>query len=320
MLKVLEIGHHAAGYAGRLFVRAGFDVVRVAGQEKPAWGSREAMDLYLHRGKSSADDIEEALVEADIVVCETSTADAMLATGYDVWSCPKVAITPFGLSGPKRNWRATPSTLLAMGGYTHLMGDAGREPLTLPGHYLEFQTGTLAFSAALALLRANRPGGVDLSMFETLMSLSQFTTVRWHCAGEVRARHGSDFWFVAPSDLFRCADGWVYVSIVPTFWDAFTVFLGRPDLVMDERFANNDLRMTHREALYRIIAKALERETRAVLESRAAECRVPVGIVRTLEQVLAEPHLEERGRWETIDAAGGSVRVPLIPYSLTVSS
>lgn len=318
-LRVLEIGQYAAGYAGRLFVRAGADVVRIEPAEAlPAWASEAAMNAYLHAGKrrvvGAVDEwLARLLPVVDVVISEAPTADAQSALGFADWqNMTRVSITPFGLTGPKRNWQATPGVLLAMGGYTHLMGDADRAPLTLPGHYVEFQSGALAFAAAQAarINPADAWRETDISMLEVVMACSQFTTVRWHCAGEVRGRHGSDFWYVAPSDLFRCADGWVYVNIVPAFWDVFALLIDMPELLADARYETNDLRMQHRDTLYPRIAQAFAPMTRAQIEAAAAEFRVPLGVVRSLEDVLAEPHLAARGFWEDIDG----LRSPGLPY------
>jgi crotonobetainyl-CoA:carnitine CoA-transferase CaiB-like acyl-CoA transferase len=321
MTKVLEVGGYAAGYAGRLFVRAGYDVVRVEQGVKPAWASQQAMNAYLHAGKRRVSQdvpIADLADAADIVVCEADRADDLVKLGFDAWSTPvKVALTPFGRTGPHANWVASPNTILAMGGYTNLMGDEERVPLTLPGHYLEFQTGAVGYSAAVAAAYAKRSAVADIGMLETLMSLSQFTTVLWHCAGQIRGRHGSDFWSVAPSDLFRCLDGWVYVNIVPTFWDPFLALLGVPDLVLDTRFETNDGRREHRDDLRELIAGAFMRMTRVEIDERAATFRVPLGVVRTMDHVLAEPHLEERDFWEAIETeSGATVKSPGLPYNI----
>ena len=315
MDRVLEIGGHAAGYCGRLFAQAGHEVVRVE-SPAPAWVGDTAMSLYLHAGKRRLRTEDPALVaelarKADVVVAEAEGADAVGALGLDDFDTPvKVAITPFGRTGPKRNWRATPHVLLAMGGYTNLMGDPGRAPLSLPGHYVEFQSGGFAFAAANACRLAEERNSIDIGMLEVVMALSQFTTVMWHCAGVVRSRHGNDFWSVVPTNLFRCQDGWVYVNIVPTFWDPFTVFLKRPELLVDERFLTNEKRMLHRDALHALVADALATRAKAEIQQSAEECRIPLGVVQSFHDVLADPHLAERGMWQTLQTAQGAVRSP----------
>ena len=256
--------------------------------------------------------IAELASHADIIVAEGATADAIDELGFDQFRAPvKVAITPFGRTGPKRNWHAAPNVLLAMGGYTNLMGDADRAPLTLPGHYVEFQSGGFAYTAANACRLADEANAIDIGMLEVVMSLSQFTTVMWHCAGNIRSRHGSDFWSVVPTNLFKCSDGWVYVNIVPTFWDAFVVYIDRPELLLDERFTTNDLRMEHRDVLHKIIAQAVAPQSRAELQRGAAEHRVPIGVVLSVEEVLNDVHLAEREVWQQVTGLdGNSVRSP----------
>lgn len=312
-MRVFEIGGFAAGYCGRLFAQAGCEVVRVEGAPlAPGAVSDTALEHYLHAGKRRVSTKDSSLIReladaADVAVAEATTASAVAALGFDAWAAPvKAAITPFGLTGPKRDAVATPNTLLAMAGYTYILGDAEREPLTLPGHYAEFQSGGFAYVAANASRLAGERNAIDVGMLETVMALSQFTTVMWHCAGEIRRRHGNDFWYVVPTNLFRCADGWVYVNVVPGFWDAFATFLERPELILDERFTNNALRRANRDALHQIIAAALAPLTRAAIEARADATRVPIGIVQTLDDVLDDPQLGTRDFWHPV----GSVRSP----------
>ena len=148
------------------------------------------------------------------------------------------------------------------------------------------------------------------------MSLSQFTTVLYHCTGEIRQRHGSEFWTVPPSNMYACSDGWVYVNIVPTFWDPFCTFLDAPELILDERFQSNDLRMENREALNQLIAERLIRWSRAETQARANEARIPLGTVLTFAEVLDDAHLATRRFWESVDVDGQHFKSPALPFHL----
>jgi crotonobetainyl-CoA:carnitine CoA-transferase CaiB-like acyl-CoA transferase len=202
-----------------------------------------------------------------------------------------------------------------MGGYTQLLGDPGQAPLSLPGHYLEFQTGQYAFIAANTCRLAREAATVDIGMLETLLSLSQHTIVQWHCLGEIRRRHGNDLWATCPANLYRLRDGYLYVNIAPDFWDAFSLFLDRPELVLDARFETNAQRMAHRAELHAIVAAALADLDRAEVDRRAAELRIPAGVVLTLDEVLHDPHLAARNFWQLATAADGSrARTPALPW------
>ena len=324
MDRILEIGHYAAGFCGRLFVQAGHEVVRVESQENtPGWVSTQASELFLHPGKRriqtrDPDIIAELAEKADVVIAEAAKANELERLHFDQWNTSvKVSITPFGRTGPKCNWHATSNVLLAMGGYTNLMGDAGRAPLTLPGHFVDFESGQYAYTAASACRYARETNSIDVSMLETIMSLSQFTTIKWHCAGEIRSRHGSDFWTVPPSNLFSCKDGWLYVNIVPMFWDAFATFLDHPELIIDERFLTNESRMANRDALNEIIQKILSTMTREIIQQRAIKYRVPLGVVQTFDDILEDAHLLERDYWQQVGSDDlDLVHSPALPFRL----
>ena len=317
MDRVLEIGGYAAGYCGRLFAQAGCDVVRVEAVEglapqAPGAVGAAALDIHLHAGKrriahATTCELGDLARRADVAIAEAPGAAALAALGFDDWETPvRAAITPFGRTGPKRDAPAVPASLLAAAGYTFIMGDPQRPPLTLPGHYPEFQSGGFTFVAANASRLARERNAIDVGMLETVMALSQFTTVMWHCDGEIRRRHGNDFWYVVPTNLFRCADGWVYVNIVPGFWDAFAACIERPELVLDERFDTNARRREHRDALHEIIAAALAPLTKADIQARADAARVPIGAVQSLDDVLADPHLADRDLWQTVETGAGA--------------
>tara|TARA_B100000768_G_scaffold165424_1_gene168000 strand:- start:2277 stop:2765 length:489 start_codon:yes stop_codon:yes gene_type:complete len=124
----------------------------------------------------------------------------------------------------------------------------------------------------------------------------------WSCAGKVRSRHGSDFYWVVPSNLFPCADGWVYINTVPTFWDEMTVFVGLPELIIDPRFSNNDLRMHNRDALHELVGAALLPLSKSEIRKRATAARIPAGVVQTFGEVLSDEHLAERDYWQQVKA------------------
>ena len=305
--RVLEVGSYAAGYCGRLFAQNGHDVVQViTGEPEPAWVSQRSMNTYLHADKrrvatNNKNLIQELAQNCDVAVLEAPTAEAIDEYGFDDWTCPvKVAITPFGRTGPQRNWLATSSTLLAMGGQTNLMGDPDREPLTMPGHFVDFQSGGLAYSATMAARFARQESAIDIGKLEVVMTLSQFTTVLWTCAKVVRSRHANDFWTVVPSNLFRCVDGWIYMNIVPHFWDPFTTFLDLPELLLDDRFATNGGRMKHRDELHKIIADVLINWSRREIMRRAEDNRIPLGAVLSFGEVLSDPHLKARYLWQQV--------------------
>ncbi len=322
-MRVLEISdtEEAASFAGHLFARWGAEVLRV---ESPSRAPvREAADMAWHGGKgrwrcdwrsaAGLDALREAAGEADIVLADLRPRD-LDALGFDALGGggprARVAITPFGRIGPYRDHEATRTTLLALGGYTHLSGDPGRAPLTMPGAYPHAQAGTLAYTAGLALaLRGESAATVDVSVFETLATLHQFTDVMW-AGGQVRSRHGNRWENLAPTTMLPCADGWVAMNILQQFWPSFALWIGG-GLAEDERLALNAGRMAHRDELEAAVARYFEPRRAVDLFREGQEVwRVPVGYAQSLGQVLEDPQLTGRGFWRPVEGPGRRVLVP----------
>jgi CoA:oxalate CoA-transferase len=332
-LRVLEFGVGVAGaYCGKLFALWGADVVRIdrPGTQVGDDPRAAALDSYLHPNKRRLS-LDYRVAEGRALLGRlTSACDVVVCDGpaelFDqlAWRafvdackpCVAVAITPFGLSGPYRNWQATDATLLALGGYTFLMGDPGREPLTLPGNYVSYQAGQFAYiGARAALLAGRRSAAVEVSMLEAVASLSQFTTVMWSYRQQVRSRHGNDWENIHPISLYPCRDGWFAVNVVPGFWRAFTEMLGRPDLLQDPRFATNEARMAHKRELDDIIVAALgDRSTEEILDLGQRQFRVPTGALCRMQDLLDDPHLADRDFWQPLDRPGGA------PLRITASA
>jgi crotonobetainyl-CoA:carnitine CoA-transferase CaiB-like acyl-CoA transferase len=312
---VLELSdaEAAAAWSGRVFTWAGDEVIKVGPDRRSP--PSPALDLYLNAGKRRAAldyrdeagrrSIDALAADADIVVMDAPPADVeryrLLQLGRP--GGVTVTITPYGLDGPWRDWKATSPTLLAHGGYTDLMGDAGRAPLTLPGSYPYYQAGTVAALAAMAALRAargrDRPTPVQLSILETLAGVHQFTDVMWTAWSRVRSRHGNRFEGVYPIGLWPCQDGWFSLCVLEQMWFRFCYMLDRPDLAEGHPLSLNAGRILDLDAVDEAILAALRDwpKERIFKESQEA-WRVASGHLMSLDEVLEDRHLGERGFWQ----------------------
>lgn len=328
-IRVIEFGEDAGvGYCGKLFARWGAEVVRVDLPGREATADRdielkhEASDIWLHPGKQritvdyrkpeGRKILNDLATASDILIGGSTPADldavdwAHLGSGERLRV--RASITPFGMTGPRRDWAATEQTVLALGGYTHLLGDPDRAPLNMPGHYPAHQSGGYAYTGALAtwLGQAEGTTDLDISMLEVIASLSQYTSVMWSYTKVIRGRFGNDYDILHPISIYPCKDGWFAINIVPAFWEPFCNMMGRPELLEDERFNPPAARNQNRKEIDEIIRDSFKDKTKAqMLEMGQREFRVPTGLVLTLEEVLADPHLRARAVWQPVTLPDG---------------
>ena len=282
-----------------------------------------ALDIYLQTGKKRlAIDyrteqgrtvLKRLAGESNIVITDCLPA---LLDELDWRSFPgdmRASITPFGLDGPYRDWQGFGPILQAMGGYTYIIGDENKVPLSIPMHFAEYQAGQFAYISTLASYVSDRPSAeIEVSMLETVMSLSQWTFIYWTMQQKVRTRHGNRMGNVHPVSLYRCRDGFIYLTIVPTFWRNLVAMLGRDDLLEDERFSTTPARLENADALDDILNEAFLDYTMAeCLELGQRKYRLPIGTAMTLDQILQDEHLLARHYWQDVAVPGhGTIRMP----------
>ena len=339
-VRVLEVSETpAAAFVGKLFSRWGAEVTALRDPstnlaDSGSCVSEEALSAFLDGGKRRSE-LPEDSGDRTTTVARLAAASDMVVTDaapdvFEAWrpaieatdSPPRVltSITPFGLSGPYRDWQATPTTLLALGGYSYLMGEADGPPLTLPGLYPDYQAALIAYSATTAsfLEASDEMEVLELSIFEALVSLHQYSTVQWTYSRQVRQRNGNRWSGIHPNCLLPVKDGWLELCIVGNFWEAFTLMIGRPELQQDDRFSTPIARVEHADELDEIVVPILaERTKREWLVAGQETFRVPVGHAATLEEVLDDPQLGVREYWSGVHQPDGrAVRIGRSPFRI----
>ena len=280
-LKVLDVSQVMAGpFACMLLGDMGADVVkveppRVGDQTRRAMGFRlRGADsggfLALNRNKRSIEiDLKseaglEAFYElvrgADVLIENNRPGvAARLKIDYETLKAinPRLvyaSISGFGQTGP---WASRPGFDLiaqAMTGIMSVTGYPGMPPAKNSVPVGDLGAGLFAAYAVLSAVQGRDRSGqgqyVDVSLFESALSLSIWEVAEFWGTQKVPSPIGSANRMSAPYQAFRAADRhFVLGAANQKLWAALCGVLQREDLLQDERFASNTERLRNRDAL-----------------------------------------------------------------------
>ncbi|MDH4247566.1 MAG: CoA transferase [Deltaproteobacteria bacterium] len=210
------------------------------------------------------------------------------------------AISGFGQEGPWRENPAYDQIVQGLSGAMDATGTAESGPLRA-GYPVSDTAGgiTAAFAVAAALFaRAQNGCGqfIDVSLLDSTLSLMGWATSNALVSGQAPERVGNDNFSVSPSGSFQAQDTLLNIAANSRQqWEALCATLQRPDLVHDSRFATGEGRLQNRVALTVEIERALASDTAAEWVARLNRAGIPAGLVLTLPQALAQPHVRQRG-------------------------
>jgi crotonobetainyl-CoA:carnitine CoA-transferase CaiB-like acyl-CoA transferase len=232
------------------------------------------------------------------------------------------SITPFGLTGPKRDLRAHGLNLWSASGLGILngggVGSDDLPPLSPFGQQSLLQAGLNAAVASMAALYEAVGSGqgqaVEVSTQECLASIAEMTFSFYPYMGLVPSRLGQKP--IQPLDFLECADGWIFICCVEEHqWQRFVELAGSPEWAEMEIFRDRLARGQNWDVLKIFLNEYTATRTVDELYREAQEHRIPFAPVSTMGDLLASDHLRARGFFATIDdGAGGEVTMPGAPY------
>lgn len=336
-LRVLDVSQGiAAPYAAMLLAQYGADVVKV---EPPGgdWsrtlgarhGDHSAFSLSANLGKRSiALDlageegrrvVRRLAARADVFVESFRPGGAArLGVGYEDVAAlsPRVvylSVSGFGQTGPERDRPAVDTVVQAFTGLMAVNRGADGIPHRVGTIVMDMATALYAFQAVAVALYARRdePRGrrIDVSLVE---AGAAFQVVRmmssWLEGGEPRPG-------LTPSGTFPTADGWLTVSILrDADFATLCEVVGATDLKADPRFATNELRTRHREALLARLAEIFGAAPTAEWTKRLRDTRIMHDRVNDYLDFLRHPHVEAAGIVAWLEHPGvGRLPVPNAP-------
>lgn len=345
-LRVAEWGQGmAVAYAAKMFADLGARVVRLddGALPQPHRAAGTAVLAYLDGRKETVpvdlstpagrQEFHAVLATADLLLEDHTPADnAALGTDYASLAArhPRLivtSITPFGQTGPYRNYRGGDLVAAFMSGLAHLTprdispSETGepQPPLKMPGSLVSVYAGVSAAGASLAALRGRQQTGrgqqVDIAMVETLIPTIRRELVLHRYEKQVATRF-MRVWRLAPWGVKRCKDGHVFLQVVEEHhWRGLVEMMGNPEWARDPRYLENMYRYEHRHEIEANMQPWLLTVTRAEVAWEAQRRSVPFAPVNTLVDMTGIPQLHYRRFFQPFARPGSRpCLLPGAPY------
>ena len=238
---------------------------------------------------------------------------------------PKVimtSITPFGQTGPYKDYKASEMIALAMGGYMGLCGDPDRPPVQL-GIPLAYLMGSAEAAASTLIAHCYREvtgegQHVDTSIQQTIVMLTLQAVPFWelnqvllHRSGSFRSGMHSG---VLQRQIWRCKDGYVAFAIYAGLMfaaranAAIAKWMDEEGMATDylrqmdwEQFDAAKLSQSDWESIEKPVARFMEAHTVEELFKKGAERGVPIFPVSTPKMLWENEQLSARNFWNKVE-------------------
>ena len=331
-IRVLDLSRILGGpYCGQILGDHGADVLKVeppGGDDTRTWGPpfRDGVASYYHglnRNKrvqhldltlpADREKLLALVAEADVLI-ENFRPGAMEGWGLgpDALQAANPAlvmlrISGYGQTGPYRDRPGFGVVAEAMGGLRHLTGEPGRVPVRVGvsiGDTLASLHGVIGILMALqhrhATVSTAYPKGrgqvIDVALYEAVFNCMESLLPEYSAFGAVREAAGSALPGIAPTNAYRCADGYVLIAgNGDSIFKRLMQCIGRPDLAADPQLADNTGRVAQVALLDGAIGDWAAGRTVAEVLAALEAAHVPAGRIYTVADIAADPHYAARG-------------------------
>ena len=345
--RVLDLTDEKGPLCGKLLGDLGADVIKI---ERPEGDSARSLGPFYHdeaepekslfwfayntskRGitldieTADGQEIFKSLVKSADFIIESFSPGYMdsLDLGYQALEKINagiilVSITPFGQSGPYRDYKISDIVAWAMGGRMYPTGHPDdRPPVRISHHYQTYLHGgaEAAVAAMLALYHREATGEgqhVDVSIHASVSQLMQ-DTADWDTIGTVPKRESPPTVnLISLKRMWPCKDGHVIWLLWggthgSMFWPPLLKWMesegAADDFLLGFDWENFSAETATKETIDRIVgqtARFFMSHTKAELMERAAKDHIMLGPVYNTADVLQNIQLAARGFWAEVE-------------------
>ncbi len=228
------------------------------------------------------------------------------------------SITPFGQSGPYKDYLASDLITMAMGGVAYITGQEDRPPLRLALNQSYVLAGIHCAASCLTALTFRHSTGlgqhIDISIQECVATTLWSSIPIWEFLNINEPRMGNKGTygkFVFMREVWQCKDGYVVRLPIGGIWGARdwsglaswmeeNGMIGSLKGVDWEKMDTAELTQELVDTWERDMARFFLLYTKAELEEGASKRGIKLIGVKTVPEIMESPHLKARGYWQEL--------------------
>ena len=334
-LKVIELAGVLAGPSvGMFFAELGAEVIKVenaktGGDMTRKWklpsedpkaktsayfSAVNYNKKYIFKDLSNPDDqqeIHDLIKSADIVLTNFKKgSDKKFNMDYKTLSAMNPSLIYGSISGFNsiEEKVAFDLVLQAETGFMFMNGTPESGPVKMPVALIDVLAAhQLKEGILIALLKkqASDVGAhVSVSLEESALASLANQACNYLMANHIPQRMGSLHPNIAPyGEIVKTKDGFSLVLAIGTNkqFKAFCEIIGKPELIVDLRFTENNKRVINREVLGGVLSKSVSEFLKDDLMTKCLINKVPVGEIKNMEQVMNNEVAQKMILEETIE-------------------
>jgi crotonobetainyl-CoA:carnitine CoA-transferase CaiB-like acyl-CoA transferase len=241
------------------------------------------------------------------VVLETAKPGKMddLGIGYHALRAQNrglvyASITPFGQSGPWRDYKGNDMAGIALGNLLYLAGEPGEPPLQPPGEIAYGMASTYgAFGIATALYHRLESGSgqyIDVSMHECGGHIAGYFIPNFGYTGAKPARASRKGEETDLYDPYATKNGYARIFIIPVEqWRRLVEWMGHPPSISGPEFEKMSYRRQHPDIVTKAIAEFCAKHTKEELYDEGQKRRIAVTPINTAGEFIEMEQTKARG-------------------------
>ncbi len=328
---VLELGQVYNGpYCGLLLQRLGATVVKIEPPEgepirwRPGKDGTNQAFMLLNAGKQSLRLDLKKPAGREVMLRLVATADVVienfapgvldrLGLSYKELAARNERIIlasgkGYGSTGPNRNLLGMDITVQAMTAVVSTTGFPGDAPVKTGPAVVDFAAGVhLATAVLAALFQRTRTGQgqiVEVSMQDAIIpSLASNIAGYLDSDGDFPDRTGNRHGglSVTPYNIYPAADGWIAILCIrDRHWTQLCSLMDRSDLANDPDLSTSGGRVKRMDEVDDAVREWTSHRPKEELFRLLGSAGVPASPVRTLAELIADPHVAQRGMLGTV--------------------